>query len=103
MKEIFERDGSEIAAEGLRRIAELYRIEAETRSMGHGQRLSSGSSGGIRPDCPAGTGAFGTPEACARAVWFRTARSCPCQSVKIPRCGPPKPPFGRDCLFRWNN
>ncbi|MFN8681506.1 transposase [Paracoccus sp. P2] len=41
MKEIFERDGSEIAAEGLRRIAELYRIEAETRSMGHGQRLSA--------------------------------------------------------------
>lgn len=41
LKEIFDRDGSEIAAEGLRRIAELYRIEAEIRGMGPGQRLSA--------------------------------------------------------------
>lgn len=39
LKEIFDRDGSEIAAEGLRRIAELYRIEAEICGMGPGQRL----------------------------------------------------------------
>ena len=41
LKEVFDRDGSEIAAEGLRRIAELYRIEAEIRGMGSGQRLSA--------------------------------------------------------------
>ena len=41
LKEVFDRDGSEIAAEGLRRIAELYRIEAEIRGMGPGQRLSA--------------------------------------------------------------
>lgn len=31
LREVFERDGSEIAAEGLRRIAEFYRIEAAIR------------------------------------------------------------------------
>lgn len=41
LKEIFDRDGSEIAPEGLHRIAELYRIEAEIRGMGPGQRLSA--------------------------------------------------------------
>ena len=41
LKEVFDRDGSEIAAEGLRRIAELYRIEAEIRGLGPGQRLSA--------------------------------------------------------------
>lgn len=41
LKEVFNRDGSEIAAEGLHRIAELYRIEAEIRSMGPGQRLAA--------------------------------------------------------------
>ncbi|MEY8827208.1 IS66 family transposase [Sedimentitalea sp. XS_ASV28] len=41
LKEVFDRDGSEIAAEGLRRIAEFYRIEAEIRGMGPGQRLSA--------------------------------------------------------------
>lgn len=41
LKEVFDRDGSEIEADGLRRIAELYRIEAEIRGMGPGQRLSA--------------------------------------------------------------
>ena len=41
LKEVFDRDRSEIAAEGLRRIAELYRIEAEIRGLGPGQRLSA--------------------------------------------------------------
>jgi transposase len=41
LKEVFDRDGSEIAAEGLRQIAELYRIEGEIRGMGPGQRLSA--------------------------------------------------------------
>ena len=40
LKEIFGHDGSEIAAEGLRRIAELYRTLAEIRGMGPGQRPS---------------------------------------------------------------
>jgi len=40
LREVFDRDGSEIAAEGLRRIAELYRIEAEIRGLEPGQRLS---------------------------------------------------------------
>lgn len=41
LKEVFDRDGSEIAAEGLRRIAELYRIEADIRGITPGQRLSA--------------------------------------------------------------
>jgi transposase len=41
LKEIFDKDGSQIAAEGLRQIAEFYRIEAEIRGMGPGQRLSA--------------------------------------------------------------
>ena len=41
LKEVFDRYGSEIAAEGLRRIADLYRIDAEIRDMGPGQRLSA--------------------------------------------------------------
>ncbi|MCH4541936.1 IS66 family transposase [Ochrobactrum sp. A-1] len=41
LKEIFDRDGSEIAAEGLRRIAEFYAIEADIRGISPGQRLSA--------------------------------------------------------------
>jgi len=41
LKEIFDRDGSEIAADGLRRIAEFYAVEADIRSVSPGQRLSA--------------------------------------------------------------
>src|SRR6056297_1163453 len=41
LKEVFDRDGSEIAAEGLRRIAEIYKIEADIRGGEPGQRLSA--------------------------------------------------------------
>lgn len=41
LKEIFDRDGSEIAAEGLRRIAEFYVIEKDIRGCAPGQRLSA--------------------------------------------------------------
>ena len=41
LKEVFDRDGSEIAAEGLRRIAELYAIETDIRGTSPGQRLSA--------------------------------------------------------------
>lgn len=41
LKEVFDRDGSEIAGEGLRRIAEFYAIEAEIRGMSSDQRLSA--------------------------------------------------------------
>ena len=41
LKEILDRDGSEIAAEGLRQIAELYAIEEDIRSTCPGQRLSA--------------------------------------------------------------
>lgn len=40
LKEIFDRDGSEIAAEGLRRIAEIYAVEKDIRGTSPGQRLS---------------------------------------------------------------
>lgn len=39
LKEVFDRDGSEIAAEGLRRIAEFYKVEADIRGCGPEQRL----------------------------------------------------------------
>jgi len=41
LKEVCDRDGSEIAAEGLRRIAEIYKIEADIRGVEPGQRLSA--------------------------------------------------------------
>ncbi len=41
LKEIFDRDGSGIAAEGLRRIAEFYAVEADIRGISPGQRLSA--------------------------------------------------------------
>ena len=41
LKEIFDRDGSEIAAEGLRRIVEFYAVEADIRGVSPGQRLSA--------------------------------------------------------------
>ncbi len=44
LKEVFDRDGSEIAAEGLRRIAEIYTVEADIRGVSPGQRLSARQS-----------------------------------------------------------
>lgn len=41
LKEVFDRDGSEIAAEGLRRIAGFYAVEADIRGIDAGQRLSA--------------------------------------------------------------
>jgi hypothetical protein len=41
LKEVFDRDGSEIAAEGLRRIAEIYRVEVDIRGIEPGQRFSA--------------------------------------------------------------
>lgn len=41
LKEVFDRDGSEIAAEGLRQIAEIYAVEADIRGISPGQRLSA--------------------------------------------------------------
>jgi hypothetical protein len=36
LKEVFDRDASEITAEGLRRIAEFYRVEADIRGTAPG-------------------------------------------------------------------
>lgn len=44
LKEVFDRGGSEIAAEGLRRIAEFYAVEADIRGVSPGQRLSARQS-----------------------------------------------------------
>lgn len=41
LREVFDRDGSEIAAEGLCRIAEIYAIEKDIRGTSPGQRLSA--------------------------------------------------------------
>ncbi len=41
LKEVFDRDGSQIASEGLRRIAEIYAIEKDIRGASPGQRLSA--------------------------------------------------------------
>jgi transposase len=41
LKEVYDRDGSEIAAESLRRIAEFYKIEAEIRGTSADQRLAA--------------------------------------------------------------
>ena len=41
LKEVFDPDGSEIAAEGLRRIAEFYAVETDIRGIDPGRRLSA--------------------------------------------------------------
>ena len=41
LTEIFDRDGSPIAAEGLKRIAEFYKIEAEIRGQSAATRLAA--------------------------------------------------------------
>lgn len=41
LKEIFDKNKSEIAAEGLRRIAKIYKVEADIRGIEPGQRLSA--------------------------------------------------------------
>ena len=41
LKEVFDHDGSQIAAEGLHRIAAFYAVEADIRSISPGQRLSA--------------------------------------------------------------
>ena len=40
LHDIYQKDGSEIAAEGLRRIAEIYKIEAKIRGRTLGERLA---------------------------------------------------------------
>ncbi|MEL4073418.1 transposase [Ochrobactrum sp. GPK 3] len=44
LKEVFDRDGSEIGAEGLRRIAEFNAVKADMRGIPPGQRLSARQS-----------------------------------------------------------
>ena len=41
LKEVFDHDGSQIAAEGLHRIAAFYAVEADIRGISPGQRLSA--------------------------------------------------------------
>jgi len=41
LKEVFDRDGSEVAAEGLRQIANIYAVEKDIRGTSLGQRLSA--------------------------------------------------------------
>lgn len=41
LKEVFDKDGSDIAREGLSHIAEIYAIEADIRGVSPGQRLSA--------------------------------------------------------------
>ena len=41
LKEVFDRDGSQIAGEGLSQITEFYKIEADIRGMTPDQRLSA--------------------------------------------------------------
>ena len=40
MHDIYQKDGSEIAAEGLRRIAQIYTVEAGIRGRTHEERLA---------------------------------------------------------------
>ena len=41
LHDIYQKDGSEIAAEGLRRIAQIYRIEASVRGVAPEERLTA--------------------------------------------------------------
>ena len=62
MREVFERDHSPIAAEGLRRIAELYAVETEIRATSAEHRLA------VRQ-------ARSTPLVEAFGVWLRDQRA----------------------------
>ncbi len=62
LREVFDRDHSPVAAEGLRRIAELYAIEAEIRGSSPEQRLAERQ-------------ARTAPLLEAFAVWLRQQRS----------------------------
>lgn len=63
LKEVFDRDGSDIAAEGLRRIAEIYAIEKDIRGTSPGQRLSARK-------------ARSAPLVKAFGDWLQAQRSC---------------------------
>ena len=41
LHDIYQKDGSEIAAEGLRRIAQIYKIEADVRGCSPEERLAA--------------------------------------------------------------
>ena len=41
LHDIYQKDGSEIAAEGLRRIAQIYKIEASIRGRSPEERLAA--------------------------------------------------------------
>jgi transposase len=41
LHDIYQKDGSEIAAEGLRRIAQIYKIEASVRGRSPEERLAA--------------------------------------------------------------
>ena len=41
LHDIYQKDGSEIAVEGLRRIAQIYKIEASIRSLAPEERLAN--------------------------------------------------------------
>lgn len=63
LREVYDRDGSEIAAEGLRQIADLYAIEAEIKGMCPGNRLA------VRATRSA-------PSVAAFGEWLATQRTC---------------------------
>ena len=62
LKEIFDASGSPIAGEGLKQIAELYRIESDIRGLGPGLRLA------MRQQLSA-------PLVAAFGVWLKEKRS----------------------------
>jgi hypothetical protein len=62
LKEIFDASGSPIAGEGLKQIAELYRIESDIRGLGPEQRLA------MRQQLSA-------PLVAAFGVWLKEKRS----------------------------
>ena len=76
LKEVFDRDGSEIAAEGLRRIAEFYAVEADLRGLDPEQRLSARQARERRPSSPPSATGCGRA-ACAFPPSPASARSSP--------------------------
>jgi transposase len=85
LKEVFDRDGSEIAAEGLRRIAELYAVEKDIRGCAPGQRLSAGRR--RRPSSPPSeTGC--SSSVCASRPSPASARSSPTSTATGSDCRP---------------
>jgi hypothetical protein len=86
LKEVFDRDESEIAAEGLCRIAAFYAVEADIRGIDPGQRRSAGRPEPRPSSRPSATGC--RRNVCASRQSRASAESSPTSIATGTGCRP---------------